>query len=91
MMKDDLAQKLHEMRESADHGELTMMTLLFGVVFVDEIKSAGGGAAVVAAYDARYTPHLGDPPAVTDGMKLATVVTPKEWRRWRTPPVAVES
>lgn len=45
MTKQDLIEKLREMRDTAPRGELTAMTELFGILFDKEIRDCGSNAA----------------------------------------------
>ena len=69
MTKNDLVQKLRDMRTGAGHGELTVMTHLFGCIFDKEITESGTSANEIAEeYSRRYT-KIGSP-AISDGRKL---------------------
>ena len=84
MTKNDLVEKLNDMRTGAGHGDLIVMTHLFGCIFDKEIIESGTNAREIAEmYSDRYT-NIGAP-AISDGRKLARFVTVRDafLRRWR--------
>ena len=84
MTKNDLVEKLRDMRDSADDGDLTAMTHLFGIIFNDDISECGTNAAQIAQeYNRRHTKIGGEP--ISDGRKLARFVTVPDrlLRKWR--------
>ena len=88
MTEGELVQELHDMRR---HGRSlgkcgTVMTLVFGLIFDDEIEASGSNAARLArAYEARYGSRIGAGEDISDGRKLNRFVTVNadELRRWR--------
>ena len=79
MTKQQLIEKLREMRTSAPHGELTAMTELFGILFDREIRDCeSNGAEIGRGVDTRNED-------INDGRKLAAYVDPKPEvvRRWK--------
>lgn len=48
MTKDELSTKLTEMRNAAPHGRMGVYTLLFGILFDEEIEDSGTNAAQIA-------------------------------------------
>ena len=82
MTKNELIEKLREMRAEAPRGELTAMTQLFGILFDREIRAAGtNGAEVGRGAD------IGNV-EINDGRKLASFVDPKPSvkTRWKPGP-----
>lgn len=80
MTKQDLIEKLCEMRNTAPHGELTAMTELFGILFDKEIRDCrSNGAEIGRGAD------IGNV-EINDGRKLAPYVDPKPevLRRWKS-------
>ena len=79
MTKQQLIEKLREMRTTAPRGELVAMTELFGILFAQEIRDCGSnGAEIGRAVD------IGNVD-INDGRKLAAYVDPKPEvrRRWK--------
>lgn len=48
MTKDELVQKLKDMRGAAKHGEMGVMEVLFGVAFADDIEASGANGAEIS-------------------------------------------
>ena len=84
---DELLDKLQRMKEYSDHSILTEdMTLLFGMIFNDEIESVGGPTAVARQYTKHGFTGAVDPSSIQSGMRLAAVARakPEVERKWRT-------
>ena len=79
MTKQDLIDKLKEMRTTAPRGELTAMTELFGILFDKEIRDCGSNGAEMGK-----GANIGNV-EINDGRKLAAYVDPKPEvrRRWK--------
>ena len=73
------------MRTAAGHGELTELTLLFGVIFARHIGDGGVPAKQIAdEYERRYDQVAGTTD-IADGKNLARYVDVKDEvaKRWR--------
>ena len=79
MTKQQLIEKLREMRATAPYRELMAMTKLFGILFDQEIRDCGSnGAEIGKALDIGSV-------EINYGRKLAAYVDPKPevLRRWK--------
>ena len=79
----DLIKTLEKMRAGATRGDdLTATTLLFGVIFDEDIKNSGSTAAAIGK-----AVGLQQGTTISDGQKLAQFVDPKPEvvRRWSSP------
>ena len=84
MNETELVEALRRMRE---HGPLSEMTILFGIIFSVEIEDLGRGASdrIADAYNERKYVGKMNGTAIRDGVNLAAYVEPHPsmLRRWR--------
>ena len=83
MTEIDLVEKLRKMRE---HGPLNPMTMLFGIIFSQEIGALGPGTAnrIADEYNRRGYVGTANHAPIRDGLRLARYVTPRrEHGTWR--------
>ena len=78
-----LAEKLREMRNAGDPGNVDVMTRLFGVIFCEEIGNRSG--QIVEEYLRQNWPGSPAVTVIQDARKLAQFVDPHYdvVRKWR--------